>query len=39
MEHSKRKYAKIKGSIKLEHEAKREVCIDYAGKKLHIVDN
>lgn len=38
MEHYKRKYAKIKGSMKLEHEAGKEVYIDYAGKKLHIVD-
>lgn len=38
MEHYKRKYAKIKGSMKLEHEAGKEVYIDYAGKKLHIVN-
>jgi len=38
LEHYKRKYAKIKGSMKLEHEAGKEVYIDYAGKKLHIVD-
>ncbi|MDA3905033.1 MAG: IS21 family transposase [Bacteroidales bacterium] len=38
MEHYKRKYAKVKGSMKLEHEAGKEVYIDYAGKKLHIVD-
>ncbi|MBI9068717.1 MAG: IS21 family transposase [Salinivirgaceae bacterium] len=38
MEHYKRKYAKIKGSMKLEHEEGKEVYIDYAGKKLHIVD-
>lgn len=38
MEHYKRKFAKIKGSMKLEHEAGKEVFIDYAGKKLHIVD-
>lgn len=38
MEHYNRKYAKIKGSMKLEHEAGYEVFIDYAGKKLHIVD-
>jgi len=38
MEHYRRKYAKIKGSMKLEHEAGREMFIDYAGKKLHIVD-
>ncbi len=38
MEHYKRKFAKIKGSMKLEHEAGKEVYIDYAGKKLHIVN-
>ena len=38
MEHYRRKYAKIKGSMKLEHQAGKEMFIDYAGKKLHIVD-
>lgn len=38
MEHYRRKYAKVKGSMKLEHEAGKEMFIDYAGKKLHIVD-
>ncbi len=38
MEHYNRKYAKIKGSMKLEHQAAKEVYIDYAGKKLSIVD-
>jgi len=38
MEHYNRKYAKIRGSMKLEHEAGKEVYIDYAGKKLSIVD-
>lgn len=38
MEHYKRKYAKIKGSMKLEHEAGKEVYIDYTGKKLSIID-
>ncbi|PXX21676.1 IS21 family transposase [Arenibacter sp. ARW7G5Y1] len=38
MEHYRRKYAKAKGSMKLEHEAGNEMFIDYAGKKLHIVD-
>lgn len=38
MEHYRRKYAKAKGSMKLEHEAGKEMFIDYAGKKLHIVD-
>ena len=33
MEHYNRKYAKIKGSMKLEHDAGKEVYIDYAGKK------
>lgn len=38
MEHYHRKYAKVKGSMKLEHVAGHEVFIDFAGKKLHIVD-
>tara|TARA_R110002072_G_scaffold7209_2_gene39533 strand:+ start:288 stop:1136 length:849 start_codon:yes stop_codon:yes gene_type:complete len=38
MEHYRRKYSKLKGSMKLEHEAGKEMFIDYAGKKLHIVD-
>jgi transposase len=38
MEHYKRKFAKIKGSMKLEHEPGKEMFIDFAGSKLHIVD-
>lgn len=38
MEHYNRKYAKVKGSMKLEHQAGNEVFIDFAGKKLNIVD-
>lgn len=38
MKHYNRKYAKIKGSMKLEHKAGHEVFIDFAGKKLHITD-
>ena len=38
MEHYRRKYSKLRGSMKLEHEAGKELYIDYAGKKLHIVD-
>ena len=38
MEHYNRKYAKVKGSMKLEHQAGREMFIDYAGKKLHVID-
>ena len=38
MEHYHRKYSKVKGSMKLEHEAGKEVYIDFAGKKLHITD-
>jgi transposase len=38
LEHYRRKYAKAKGSMKLEHEAGNEMFIDFAGKKLHIVD-
>lgn len=38
LEHYKRKHAPIRGSMKLNHEAGKEVYIDYAGKKLHFVD-
>lgn len=38
MEHYHRKFDKAKGSMKLEHEAGKEVYIDFAGKKLHITD-
>lgn len=38
MDHYGRKYAKVKGSVKLEHEAGNEMVIDYAGKHLHIID-
>lgn len=38
MEHYHRKYSKIKGSVKLEHEAGKEVFIDFAGTKLSITD-
>ena len=38
MEHYRRKYAKVEGSMKLDHEAGKEMFIDFAGKKLHIVD-
>ena len=38
MEHYRRRYAKVKGSMKLEHDPGKEMYIDFAGKKLHIVD-
>lgn len=38
MEHYHRKYSHEEGSLKLEHEAGKELFIDFAGKKLHIVD-
>lgn len=38
MEHYRRKYPRLKGSMKLDHEAGKEMFIDYAGKKLHIVN-
>jgi transposase len=38
MEHYHRKYDKVRGSMKLDHEAGKEVYIDFAGKKLHITD-
>jgi transposase len=38
IEHYKRKYSKIKGSMKLEHKPGYEMFIDFAGKKLEMVD-
>ncbi|WP_261376876.1 hypothetical protein [Gillisia sp. Hel_I_86] len=38
MEHYWRKYAREKGSMKLEHDPGKELFIDFAGKKLHIID-
>lgn len=38
MEHYHRKYPAEKGSMKLEHQAGHEAFVDYAGKKLHIID-
>ena len=38
LEHYRRKYKVAKGSMKLEHKAGNEMFIDYAGKKLQIVD-
>lgn len=38
MEHFHRKYDIPKGSMKLEHESGKEVYVDYAGKKLQIVN-
>ncbi|MEE1964645.1 IS21 family transposase, partial [Allomuricauda taeanensis] len=38
LEHYHRKYAKVKGSMKLEHDPGKELFIDFAGKKLHIVE-
>lgn len=38
MEHYHRKYAKLKGSMKLEHEAGAEMFIDFAGKRLEITN-
>jgi len=37
-EHYKRKYKQPKGSMKLEHEAGKELFVDFAGKRLHIVN-
>lgn len=37
-EHFHRKYSKAKGSLKLEHIAGHEMFVDFAGKKLEIVD-
>jgi transposase len=38
MEHYRRKYPKLKGSMKLNHDPGKEMYIDYAGKKLKIVN-
>lgn len=38
MEHFHRRYKDQKGSMKLEHKPGHEVLIDFAGKRLHIVD-
>lgn len=38
MEHYHRKYAHIESSMKLAHDPGNEVFLDFAGKKLHIVD-
>ncbi len=38
MEHYNRKYPKQQGSMKLEHEAGHEIFVDFAGKKLHIIE-
>ncbi len=38
MGHYHRKYDEHEGSMKLEHEAGKEVYIDFAGKKLYLVD-
>lgn len=38
MEHYKRKYSIEKGSMKLEHIAGHELFVDFAGKKLEIID-
>jgi len=36
--HYRKKYKQVKGSMKLEHEAGKELFVDFAGKKLEIVD-
>lgn len=38
LEHYRRKYPVEKGSMKLDHVAGQEMFIDFAGKKLQIVD-
>ncbi len=38
LEHYRRKYPKEKGSMKLHHIAGEEMFIDFAGKKLQIID-
>lgn len=39
LEHYNRKYTKIKGSMKLEHDPGNEMYVDYAGKKPQMVGN
>jgi len=36
--HYRKKYKQAKGSMKLEHQAGKELFVDFAGKKLEIVD-
>lgn len=38
LEHYRRKYAKAKGSLKLEHDPGKEMFVDFAGQKLTIVE-
>lgn len=38
LEHYRRKYASQEGSMKLNHEAGKEMFIDFAGKKLSYID-
>jgi len=38
LEHYRRKYPKEKGSMKLQHIAGEEMFVDFAGKKLQIID-
>ena len=38
MEHYNRRYKKAQGCMKLDHEAGKEVFIDFSGKKLHLTD-
>lgn len=38
LEHYRRKYAKVKGSLKLEHDSGSEMFVDYAGTKLEIIN-
>jgi len=36
--HYQRKYKQAKGSMKLDHQAAKELYVDFAGKKLEVVD-
>ncbi len=38
MEHYRRRYSKLKGSMKLEHKAGHEMMIDFAGTRLYITN-
>lgn len=38
LEHYRRKYADVKGSLKLEHDPGKELFVDFSGRKLEIID-
>lgn len=38
LEHYRRKYGKVRGSLKLEHDPGKEMFVDFAGQKLEVVN-